>query len=103
MHTIDKIKSAIATVDGVVFRKSAGLCELDAVKRHQFGSDGMVSATEEFEKICALLSEIGNRRVMSGEFGRDATYMIGNFQVRITVTGGTYSAPLLGISAVGFA
>lgn len=99
MNTIDAIKNTVATVGGIVFRKPLPCDELDAIRRFAFGDEGMGSAITEFDSLCTQFALLGQQTKFDDTCGRDATYVIDGIIVRATVTGGMYSAPLLGVSA----
>jgi hypothetical protein len=103
MSNLQQIQTAVAAVSGIELRKPLPAYELDAIAAFQADDSGMSAAVEQFVELQSRVALIG-QQVQRGAHlppvvGHDVTYLVGDLRVRITVTGGTYSAPLLGITA----
>ncbi len=99
MSNTQSIRNAVAAIAGIEFRNPLPGHEIDAVA---YTAD-MGAAVELFDNLCANLAAIGaivqRPAHLPPVVGHDVSYVVGDLRVRVTVAGGTHSAPMLGVTA----
>lgn len=103
MSNIQQVQAAVAGIPGAEFRTPHASNVLDAIAPFSFGADGMKAARAQFVVLADRLQALGQiverPAHLPPSVGCDSSYIVGELRVQITVTGGAYSAPLLGVTA----